>query len=360
MSCLREEYPSETPESLCALFGHTKQAYYQKRMYEYKDKVEEDIVLEIVRDIRKDCPGVGTRKLHWMLKETYGQKFGRDQLFALLDREQMLLRQRHRHPKTTDSNHSLKKWPNLVKAMVPTRPNQVWVSDITYVKVDGETMYLFLITDMYSRKIVGWVFSDNMEAENAIIALKMAIRQRKGKGLPTIHHSDRGSQYCSTKYVNLLKKHGIDISMTESGDPRDNAYAERVNGTIKNEFLRSLNPSKDNVAEMVKSSITTYNERRPHASIAYLTPSVAHTMEGEIERMWKKYPWYSKGKSGFFTNFVDPNEGEASVERREPEIDGASSPAQSLPQLQAQRTDTGALESPDRTPLQLVNVVKDI
>lgn len=355
MTCLRGEYPNCTIDTLCELFGHTKQAWYQSNKYTYKETVEEKVIVDMCKDIRENCPGVGARKLQAMLKQNYGITCGRDRLFDMLDGAGMLLRQRHRAPRTTYSGHVMPVYPNIVGNLLPMRPNHVWVSDITYVRVENEFMYLFLITDMYSRKIVGWCLSDNMEASNAIKALKMAIAQRKDSSLPVIHHSDRGSQYCCSRYVKLLRKNHINISMTENGDPRENAYAERINGTIKNEFLKKRVLTKGNAHDVVKKDIEAYNFIRPHDSIARLTPAAAHELSGELKRMWKHYPWYhkenekktedltheSKDNSGKSINFAHTPDGEASVIRREPDIEGdIESPSISHP-LPASRTDTG-------------------
>lgn len=306
---LRSENPSLRVEELCELFGVTKQAYYQGFKASYKSVAEDDVVLEMVRDMRKKCPGIGTRKLHVMLKANYQIEYGRDRLFSLLDREGLLMRQRHRKPRTTYSGHLLPVYTNLVKGIVPTRPNHVWVSDITYVKVDGAFMYLFLITDMYSRKIVGWSLASDMGAPHAVSALKMALRQRKVKTAPLIHHSDRGSQYCCSQYVKVLKNNYISISMTENGDPRENAYAERVNGTIKNEYIKRMAIGVENAQMVVATAIRNYNDHRPHASIEWLTPSEAHMRDGMLYRKWKHYPWYSRNNPEKFANFAEPQPG---------------------------------------------------
>ena len=250
--------------------------------------------MDIVKDIRQDLPGTGTRKLIYLLKENYGIRYGRDKLFALLDRENLLIRQRHRKPRTTWSGHPFPVYPNLVKDIVPMRPNEVWVSDITYIKTVEGFKYLFLITDMYSRKIVGWSLAADMRAEHALEALRMALAQKGDGGLSTIHHSDRGTQYCCSDYVAALKADSIKISMTEKGDPRENAYAERINGTIKNEFLKHISCAPDEFQTAVCNSIQAYNVLRPHASIDYMTPEEAHARSGEIKRRWKHYPWYHK------------------------------------------------------------------
>jgi transposase InsO family protein len=245
-----------------------------------------------------------------MLQEQYGIKYGRDKLFNLLEREKMLIRQRHRKPRTTWSGHIFPVYPNLVREIVPTRPNEVWVSDITYIKVSDKFWYLFLITDMYSRKIVGWSLAQDMQTVHAIEALYGAIEQREASTLPTIHHSDKGTQYCCAAYVDILKGANIEISMTEKGDPRENAYAERINGTIKNEFLKRMTYTELTVRMVVENVITAYNNTRPHASIQYKTPQIAHEGSGKLKRTWKRYPWYHKKISEKSANFaVQPTKG---------------------------------------------------
>lgn len=321
------ENPKLGISELCELFGVSKQAYYQGNKSDFSDIVAEEVVVEMVLDIRKRCPGVGTRKLQKMLEKFYGLNYGRDRLFSLLEKHSLLLRVRHRSPRTTFSGHLFPVYPNIVKDLIPTRPNEVWVSDITYIKVEGSFLYLFLVTDMYSRKIVGWSLADNMMAKNAVKALRMAISQKFDPMLPTIHHSDKGTQYCCADYIKVLKHHNINISMTDAADPRENAYAERVNGIIKNEFLRHLRPIRANAHAVVKIAIYNYNTFRIHSSINWLTPEEAHYTRGVLERMWKKYPWYHKDKSQENANFADiPPKGETTVKRCEPETIGASSP----------------------------------
>lgn len=290
---------------LCELFGVSKQAYYKSNRAEFSEVIADEVITEMVCDIRKRCPGVGTRKLQKMLDKYYNISYGRDRLFSLLDRHGMLLRRKYRQPRTTFSGHLFPVYPNLVKEIVPMRPNEVWVSDITYLHVENGFMYLFLITDMYSRKIVGWALADNMMSDNAVAALRMAIAQKADLRLPTIHHSDKGSQYCCTAYVRVLKRHNIQISMTEAKDPRENAYAERINGIIKNEFIKQLKPLRSNAKDIVETAIYNYNFFRIHTSIEWLTPEEAHHTEGVLERKWKHYPWYHKDKSEKNIIFAD-------------------------------------------------------
>ncbi len=220
--------------------------------------------------------------------QNHGLGMGRDAFFDLLRENGLLIRKRRRKPQTTDSRHWLKKHPNLVEEFIPTGPNQLWVSDITYIKVGNQFVYLSLITDAYSRKIVGFYLSEGLTAEGCIKALKMAL-----KTLPEnhrlIHHSDRGVQYCSTVYVNLLIKNNIRISMTQTGDPLDNALAERVNGILKDELMEEKYLSYAFAQQQVAIAISVYNHHRPHSSVDMLTPAEAHLRTGKLQRRWKNY-----------------------------------------------------------------------
>jgi transposase InsO family protein len=230
---------------------------------------------------RKLLPRLGTRKLYHLIKPELKElklKFGRDKLFELMDYFQMQIKPRRRYIQTTMSRHWLRKWPNIVKNKTATQPDEVWVSDITYLKTDEGNCYLNMITDAYSRKIVGYAVADDMETENMIGALKMAVAQRVNTGpLSTIHHSDRGVQYCSKEYQLLTGKNNIYLSMTENGDPYENALAERMNRTIKEEFGmdRSLK-SRDQAKQLVKESISLYNQRRPHLALEMKTPELVY------------------------------------------------------------------------------------
>ena len=215
--------------------------------------------------------------------------FGRDYLFDLLSEHKLLIRQRKRKAITTDSRHWMRKYSNLVKGLEVTRPEQVWVSDITYIRLTNQWGYLSLITDAYSRKIMGYCFRQDLAAEGCIEALKMALKN-KLYNQSIIHHSDRGSQYCSHNYVDLLLKNNIAISMTENGDPYENALAERVNGIIKTEFnLYSSSLGFEQTRNQVSKSIKSYNELRPHASCDYLTPNQTHLQSEKLNKRWKNY-----------------------------------------------------------------------
>lgn len=281
--------------NLCSWFGLTRQAYYQSKNRVEKDLIEQEILLDKIGDIRKDHKRLGGRKLFFKLEtfmHEHNIKMGRDAFFDLLRDNKLLIKQRKRHHVTTNSNHWMKKYPNLIKDIEPLGPNHVWVSDITYWKTKGGHYYISFITDAYSRKIVGYHVADTMEAIESATALKMAIKTLKISAEGLIHHSDRGSQYCSSMYVNMLKKEGIKISMTENGDPLENAIAERMNGIIKGEYLFDyLITTLLNAKEVLKSVVKLYNEDRPHSSIGNAVPSQVHNNDTDIEikRLWKNY-----------------------------------------------------------------------
>jgi transposase InsO family protein len=233
----------------------------------------------MVREIRKRMPRIGTRKLYHILRgefEAKGIKAGRDKLFEILRKNQLLITKRRRYIQTTNSKHWLKKYPNLIKGVEIDRPERLWVSDITYIRTDDGFCYLTMITDAYSRKIVGYNTSKSLGTEGTIEALKMAIKNRDSDG-ELIHHSDRGMQYCSREYVEFLEKNQIRISMTEGSDPYENALAERMNRTIKEEFLitekiRDYELLQKTVAECVD----IYNTERPHLSCRMQYPADVH------------------------------------------------------------------------------------
>ncbi len=232
---------------------------------------------------------MGERKVYQKIKKDLSQaqiKIGRDQLFSILKANKMLIRKSVRHIHTTNSRHWYKKHPNLIREMVPESPNQLWVSDITYLQKERGFMYLSLITDAYSRKIVGYYIGDTLEASNTIKALRMALENTPNLMGGLIHHSDRGMQYCCYAYVKLLQDHNIKISMTEKGDPLENAIAERVNGILKQEYL-DYKEVYDN--QKLKEVIDYYNNERPHMSCNMLTPNDAHQKTGKLNRTWKNY-----------------------------------------------------------------------
>ena len=278
---------------LCWLFGVTRQAYYQSFHRDEFVKIEQGLVLKEVISIRKNHPRMGTRKLFVKLESFMFEhqiKMGRDALFDLLSLHQLLIRKRRRKIVTTQSNHWMRKYPNLIKEFIPTAPNQLWVSDITHWKISTIPLNISLITDAFSHKIVGYNLAETMEAIESIKALQMALINN-GSIKNLIHHSDRGSQYCSYKYVNLLQDYKVKISMTETGDPLDNAVAERVNGILKDEYLEcyTVDSFKD-ANELLNAVIRLYNEDRPHMSIGNLVPQKVHS--GHLKsgkRLWKNY-----------------------------------------------------------------------
>ncbi len=220
--------------------------------------------------------------------EKHQISFGRDALFSLLGDHGLLVRKRKRKATTTFSGHRFKKYPNLIKGLIPLASNQLWVSDITYIVVAGKFGYLSLITDAYSHKIVGFHLSHTLEAKGSVSALRMALKNCSGIAGLT-HHSDRGVQYCCNDYVDELGQHNIRISMTENGDPLENAIAERVNGILKEELLKMEYRNFAEANYGVASAIDTYNSVRLHSSCDMLTPDEAHTKQGTLKKHWKNY-----------------------------------------------------------------------
>jgi len=290
---IKDRYPHLGLGRICRLFGITRQAYYKNIKYQKKVITEDHIVLQLIWTIRKDHPRMGGRKMHFMIREEMDRlniKMGRDAFFDLLSSEHLLVQQKRRKHITTNSKHWYKKYPNLIREITPNRPNQVWVSDITYIKTNQEFLYLFLISDAYSKKILGYRLAKNLDSTHAVNSLQDAIKNACQPILGLIHHSDRGIQYCSKEYIDLLNKHGIAISMTENGDPLENPIAERINGIIKDEYLndKSNNQSKLDTKQLCYA-IEKYNRLRPHLSCEMLTPEAAHRGHGNLKRMWKNY-----------------------------------------------------------------------
>ena len=262
----------------CRLFGISRQAIYQSQTRAEQKLKELSKVKLLVQNIRMEMPRIGTRKLYYLLKNVFDCleiKIGRDALFDYLRSEHMLIKPKKNYTKTTNSKHWLKKHPNLLKEIKIERPEQVFVSDITHIKSRERTHYLSLVTDAYSRKIMGYKLSDDMSAENVVKALKMAIKKRR-TNKPLIHHSDRGLQYCSSMYQNQLSLNRIKASMTDGYDCYQNALAERINGILKQEFLiETCNNGKD-LELLIRESINTYNSKRPHLNLNMKTPNFIH------------------------------------------------------------------------------------
>ena len=276
-------------DRICRLFGVTRQAFYKHLKATEKMLVQDHIVQQMVLNIKKDHPRMGTRKVYHLIKPDLEQsniKMGRDALFDLMAANNLKVTRRKRRHITTNSNHVFKRYPNLIKGFEPDEPNQVWVSDITYIKSGQEFIYLFLITDMYSKKILGYRLARSLDSSHAVNSLQDAIKNSSKPISGLIHHSDRGIQYCSKDYIKVLYRHNIKISMTEKGDPLENPIAERVNGILKDEYL---NQYQILTTIQLEKSIEKYNNKRPHLSCDMLTPEVAHLNSGVLKRRWKNY-----------------------------------------------------------------------
>jgi transposase InsO family protein len=290
---MKQFYPSTGLEKLCGLFGKTRQAFYDQGWRSSDEQLEEAFIIDKVKTIRKRIEGIGGLQLHGMLKEElqlHNIHIGRDAFYDLLRKHNLLIKVRKRYAITTNSNHPYYKWPDLTGNIITTAIEQLWVSDITYLRTKNGFVYLSLITDAYSRKIMGYHLSQYLKAPGCIIALNKAIA-----GLSTekekrklIHHSDRGIQYCCQSYITILQNNNINISMTQTGSPYDNAIAERVNGILKHQV--GLNQVFANYAaaiDAVCKAIEAYNCLRPHMSISNLTPQKAHITKQPLFKKWK-------------------------------------------------------------------------
>jgi putative transposase len=257
----------------------SRNAYYNQLKSNVKNLAIEQFVIEQVKEKRREQSRVGTRKIYLDIKqnlEKNGIKIGRDKLFKILKDNDLLIKPKKKYTKTTDSYHHFYKHKNTIKNMTIDCPEKVWVADITYIKIKNETAYLFLITDAYSRKIVGWNLDTNMRVSDGIKALKMAVKNREYDG-QLYHHSDRGIQYCNPRYIEQLKKHNIIPSMTDKDHVYQNSLAERVNGILKQEF--DIDIGFDSLKEarfVIKYVIDIYNNKRRHTSLHYLTPNFVH------------------------------------------------------------------------------------
>jgi putative transposase len=287
---------------MCAVFGYSKQAYYKQLEYREKKVAEEDVVVGLIRKKREIWKRGSGRNLHQCLKKELLQhniKMGRDKFFDVLRNNELLIKPKRIRTKTTCSYHHFNKYKNLIEGISPQRCNEIWVSDITYVwlKQQDKFCYLNLITDLYSRKIIGHCVHEDLSVKGSLEALKQALKQRKEKAGNLIHHSDRGVQYCCHAYVRLLQKNNVQISMTETGDPLENAVAERIHRTIKEEFTTDREINFSSIAEAktnIRKFIDFYNQHRPHRSIQWYTPNEAHKRKGTLKRVWKSY--YKQGR----------------------------------------------------------------
>ncbi|WP_337045410.1 IS3 family transposase [Emticicia sp. 17c] len=271
------------------MFGIDRQVYYRsiRRKRIKQDKASE--VIKLIEDLRIKMPRIGTRKMYYLLNEPLRRlKIGRDRFFDILRANHLLIQPKRSYRITTNSHHRFRKHKNLIDDLTINRPEQVWVSDITYIGRRDKPCYLSLITDAYSKKIVGYYVADNLNTESSINALKMAIKQRSNRQQSLIHHSDRGLQYCSDDYQKLLKKNQIKCSMTQNSDPYENAIAERVNGILKQEFsIDKYSLNLKLIKQIVKESIEIYNNIRPHLSNYLLTPRQMHNQNKLIIKSYK-------------------------------------------------------------------------
>ncbi len=284
-------YPRSTKKDLCGLFGYTRQAWYDSKKRQSAHQMKEVFILTEAFELRKEHKSMGAEKLLLLMQpefEAHNIKCGRDKFYDLLRAHGLTVRKRKPGPKTTNSNHLYRKYPNIVRDIKLLSAGKLWVSDITYIRTDQGFVYLSLITDHYSKKIVGWCLWPNLSSRGSLNALEMALAcENTSHNL--IHHSDRGIQYCCHDYVNYLKKSEIDISMTERGDPYENAVAERVNGILKEEYELNETFSDYNEAhEAVKKAINKYNNIRPHRSCDMMPPVMAHQHKGKMKMHWKE------------------------------------------------------------------------
>jgi putative transposase len=277
--------------SACRQLGFSKQAYYKSTRHFKEQQMRKQIAKEKVMQVRKQLPHLGGRKLYHVLAKSFKREhlhIGRDKLFDLLREENLLVQKRKRYTKTTYSHHWMRTYPNRTEGVTATHPEHIWVADITYIHARRETCYLHLITDAYSKQIMGYALSKDLAAVSTVEALKMALNKRKYH-TSIIHHSDRGLQYCSASYIGLLKKNNFLISMTQDGNPYDNAIAERVNGILKQEFeLENTHANLEQSRKQIRQAIELYNNHRPHLSCHMLTPKQMHEQQTLPVKTWRK------------------------------------------------------------------------
>jgi hypothetical protein len=277
---------------------YSPQAYHQQQKRTLKKQVNEALIVQQIQLIRQLQPRCGGRKLFVMLLPFFKQQniaIGRDAFFNILAKKNLLIRKTKRSVHTTNSKHHFRRFPNLAKNFEPLKAHELWVSDITYIPLKTRFAYLFLITDAYSRKIVGFHVSDDMKVSSAVVALKKALYQKPIETI-VMHHSDRGIQYCSTEYVKLLQQNNALISMTQNGDPYENALAERINGILKTELISAYYDSIEQAALHISRCIIIYNHKRRHSSLNYQTPHEVHQQKGPQIKRWKNYYWTPKKK----------------------------------------------------------------
>ena len=273
----------------CHLFGIDRQVYYRKISSTSNKQSKAGKVVAMVACIRKTMPRIGTRKLYYLLFDRLQLlKIGRDKFFDILRANHLLVQPKRSYHITTNSHHRFRKHRNLIVDIAINRPEQVWVSDITYIGKREKPCYLSLITDAYSKKIMGYYVADNLNTESSLLALKMAFKNRMFKELSLLHHSDRGLQYCADDYQNTLTRNNIKCSMTQNSDPYENAVAERINGILKQEFLiDTYHQDLSTMKTIIKETVHIYNSQRPHYSNHMLTPEQMHNQNKVQMRTYK-------------------------------------------------------------------------
>ena len=288
---MKAYYKNVGLSTLCDLFGYTRQAWYAHQNRQERRLFDESIIIQAVKRERSEARRIGTRTLFGILHEEFkahGIKMGRDAFFEVLRQHDLLIRPQQKYTITTNSHHRFRKYPNLTLGLQVEQSERIWVSDITYIRVGQGFYYLILITDAYSRKIVGYNFANTMDAAFCVQTLQNALAQRDYPERELIHHSDRGIQYCSKKYTEVLLQNSVKISMTENGSPYENALAERMNRTLKDHFdLGRTFSSAFEAKRAVEISIKYYNGRRPHSSCDLMTPNEAHKKQGVLKKHWK-------------------------------------------------------------------------
>ncbi len=273
----------------CTLFGIDRQVYYRKIKRRIVKQDKATLVVEMVVEIRTQMPRIGSKKLYYLLNNDLKMlKIGRDKFIDILRANHLLIVPKRSYHITTNSHHRFRKYKNQLLDLQINKPEQVWVSDITYIGKREKPCYLSLITDAYSKKIVGYNVSDNLNTESSLVALRLAVKQRKNNEIPLIHHSDRGLQYCSNEYQKLLSKNKIQPSMTQNSDPYENAVAERINGILKQEFyIDKHNKDLPIMKQIIKETVKIYNEKRPHLSNHMLTPNQMHQQNKIVMKTYK-------------------------------------------------------------------------
>lgn len=288
---MKNTFPQVGVGQLCELFGKTRHAYYDKIWHQQKRYSNDQIVMELLLQLKREAPGLGTPTIYKLLKQPlqdHGIKMGRIALHNFRLQHELVCKPKRKFARTTNSFHHYKRYPNLIKGLKIDQAAKLWVSDITYIRVENDFQFLSLITDAYSRKIVGYHLHPSLATEGPLQALNMALGALDSLPQGLIHHSDRGTQYCCNEYVQLLQSYQINISMTQKGDPYENAVAERVNGILKTIFdLERTFPNQLQAAEAIQKSITFYNTVRPHTSVEDFTPEKAHALTRSLKRLWK-------------------------------------------------------------------------